>query len=274
MADHDNLLVAYMPNLLDFALARDQRWYRIPVKNADRWVGRRWPPVWLAWYFPKAFGAERYTITTFAHVEAIRVATRVELFPDAPGHPRAMEAYYQLRLGPLQRRATPIIARRLRRVTFIPTTWRKFMAAEEINDLFDDSLLEDALWAQLKLRGVSADRQFHLKIKSHNYFLDFAITCHKGPLAVETDGDRWHTDPKRILLDNRRDNALETAGWSLLRFSTRAINEQMADYCLPTIAEKIKELDGLDEGGLIGRQLTLRPDQPRQLGLFESTHLL
>jgi very-short-patch-repair endonuclease len=270
MADRDNLLVAIMPNLLDFALARDKHWYRIPVAKADRWMRGRWPPVWLAWYFPKVFGAERYSISTYARVESIRITTRLDLFPDAPSHPRAMEPYYQLRLGPLQRRTTPIVSRRLRRVTFIPTTWRKFVTADEINDLFDDSPLEDRLWSALKQCGVPADRQTPLRIKSRTYLLDFAVDCHRGPLAIETDGDTWHANRARIPLDNQRDNDLETAGWSLLRFNSHHINEQMVDYCLPAITEKINKLGGLDEGGLLGRRLPAHPDQPRQLGLFES----
>jgi len=32
------VLVAIMNNLLDFAIARDQHWYRIPVRSVARWL--------------------------------------------------------------------------------------------------------------------------------------------------------------------------------------------------------------------------------------------
>ena len=41
-----------------------------------------------------------------------------------------------------------------------------------------------------------------------DYALDFAFYCEKGKMDVETDGDSWHADPKRIPMDNRRDNDL------------------------------------------------------------------
>lgn len=42
---------------------------------------------------------------------------------------------------------------------FIPTTWEKFVNAVEINDLYDESSLEDQLWAQFKRLEISAERQ-------------------------------------------------------------------------------------------------------------------
>lgn len=90
-----------------------------------------------------------------------------------------------------------------------------------------------------------------------------------GKLDVETDGDLWHADPRRIPLDNLRDNDLETAGWKLLRFNTRQINEQLADYCLPTVVENINNLGGVDEGQLGGRRVNLDPAAPAQPPLFD-----
>ena len=86
---------------------------------------------------------------------------------------------------------------------------------------------------------------------------------------METDGDTWHSNPKRIPEDNRRDNALETAGYKSLRFNTWQICEEMAEYCIPTIVKNIEQAGGIDAGRLIPRQLN--PDDPevRQLSLFD-----
>lgn len=165
----------------------------------------------------------------------------------------------------------PIFSRRWRRIIFIPTTWQKFVNAMEINDLYDESPLEDRLWTELKRLNITAERQEFVPVKGRTYALDFAIYCASGKIDVETDGDVWHADPERIPLDNLRDNDLETAGWKLLRFNTLCIREKMAEYCLPTIVENINRLGGLDEQRLVPRKVSLDAQGgPRQLSLFES----
>lgn len=269
MAARGDTLVAIVPELLDWAIVRDQHWYRIPVIEAGKWAKKSWPPAWLAFYQPKVFGPEAFAVNYFCRVLDIREVYRWQLFPDQPRDATSLRRYYQVFLGPVQRLPHPIVSRRLRRILFIPTTFQKLMAAAEINDLFDDSPLEDRLWAELKRLRIEAQRQDLVQSHGRSYLLDFALYCAKGKLDVETDGDTWHTDPKRVPKDNLRDNDLETAGWSLLRFNTTAINEAMADYCLPTIAEKINSLGGIDEGRPVGRKISLDPDGPQQLGLFD-----
>ncbi len=266
---HDRVLVAIMNQPLDFAAARDQHWYRIPVSSVEKWLKRRWPPQWLAFYQTKIFGNEAFAINYYSRVVGVREVYRWQLFPDQPRDAKAMQRYYQLLLEPLRRLPRPIISRRWRRIVFIPTTWQRFMDAEEINDLYHESPLEDRLWAAMKRLGIPAERQEFVAVKRRNYALDFAVYCMSGKLDVETDGDVWHSDPKRIPLDNLRDNDLETSGWKLLRFNTQQVREQLAEYCLPTIVENINALGGVDEGQIMGRRINLDPDGPSQMTLFD-----
>ena len=148
--DNDKVLVAIMNNHTDFALAREERWYRIPKRSVEKWVGSRWPPDWLAFYQTQVFSEEGYAINWYSQVREIREVPRRELLPNDPPSAKSDQIYCQLKLGPICRLAQPIVSRRWRRITFISTTWRKFMAATEINDLFDDSPLEDRLWAEFK----------------------------------------------------------------------------------------------------------------------------
>ncbi len=48
MAIRGEVLVAILNNLLDFAVARDQHWYRIPTSSVHKWLKGRWPPEWVA----------------------------------------------------------------------------------------------------------------------------------------------------------------------------------------------------------------------------------
>ena len=263
------VLVAILNHPRDLAAARDQHWYRIPVSAAQKWLTRRWPPKWLAFYQTKIFGPEAFAINYYAEVLEVRQAIRSELFPDDPKNEKSSRQYYQLILGPLQKLARPIPSRRWRRVVFIQTTWQKLTRAEEINDLYDESPLEDRLWTELKRTGMRAERQEFITANGNEYALDFAFYCEIGKLDVETDGDTWHSDRGRIPEDNRRDNDLETSGWKLLRFNTSQLHDKMTDYCVPTIATNVKKLGGISEGRVIPRDVQLDGKSPTQLSLFD-----
>jgi very-short-patch-repair endonuclease len=266
------VLVAILNNPEDMKLAREAGWYRIPVTSARKWLGDRWPPRLLAFYQTKVFGPpEAHAVNYCAAVRSIRVVSRVQLFPDTPrNHPKASRLYYQLLLGELQQLPEPILSHRLRRIVFIPTTFDKFRAAAEINDLWDESPLEDRLWAILKRARVRAERQYPVGIEDHTYFLDFAVFCDGGKIDVETDGDTWHIGPESAQVDRKRDNALASRGWRVLRFNTTEIHEHPADYCLSKVEDTINHLGGLDHtAGVPVRYDPSDPLGPQQLGLFD-----
>lgn len=270
MSSRGEILIAIMNNPLDLSIARDQHWYRIPVSSAHKWIRERWPPDWLAFYQTKAFNDEAHAVNYYARVLDVRRVCRWQLFPDEPRDQRSERRYYQLILDELQRLHKPILSRRLRRIVFIPTTWAKFVQAVEINDLYDQSPLEDRLWAALKQRHILAERQALVEVETRRYFLDFAIYCASGNIDAETDGDTWHADPARIPLDNQRDNDLETVGWRVLRFNTLQIREEIEAYCVPTVIKNINRLGGVDEGGWVPRRVNLgAPGGLQQMGLFD-----
>ncbi len=271
MARRGEVLVAIMNKPIDWTVVREERWYRIPVESQAKWLKDRWPPEGLAFYQTKAFGGEAFAIRYYADVLDIRRRYRWQLLPNEPrDNNKSQREYYQLMLGDLHRLPQPIFSRRWRRIVFIPTTWRKLMAAQELNDLFDDSPLEDRLWAEFRRLRIVAERQEWVRVHDRDYALDFAVYCALGKLAVETDGDTWHSDPERIPLDNLRDNDLETAGWSLLRFNTKQIHAEMESYCAPTVIDKVNKLGGLDEGRDVPRLISPDSDEGMyQPGLFD-----
>ena len=265
------VLVAIMNNLLDFAIARDKHWYRIPVLSVERLLKDCWPPQWLAFYQTKFFGKEAHAVSYYARVLEIRQVSRWQLFPDEPHNEKSQKRYYQLILSPLERLPSPILSPRWRRMVFIPTTWIKLTRAVEINDLYDESPLEDRLWAELKKFEIAAERQHFVKTKDRWYTLDFAVFCGQGKIDVETDGDTWHADRARIPLDNQRDNNLTGLGWSVLRFNGQQVRESAVEYCIPSIMETSNRLGGITTEGIMPR--TFDPDDPggpQQSALFES----
>ena len=145
MTARGEVLVAIINNLPDMTLDRHRHWARIPSDSVSKFLKNSWPPQWLAFYQTKVFGSEAYAVNYSARVGTIREVCRWELFPDEPEDSKSQRRYYKLELSPLSRLEQPILSRRLRRITFIPTTWEKFTSASEINDLWDESPLEDRL---------------------------------------------------------------------------------------------------------------------------------
>jgi very-short-patch-repair endonuclease len=256
------VLIAIMNNKRDLRIAREEHWYRIPVKSAPK---RLKEATHLAFYQTKTFGEDKWAVRYYAEIRSKRIVRRKELLPDEPYHPRADEEYYKIALGHLQMRSEPILSKKGRRITFISTTWEKFQRAKEINDLFDESPLEDEMWEAFKKEKIEAERQVYIPTADRNYFLDFALFCQKGRIDVECNGDTWHRSKDQIPRDNARDNTLTSGGWSVLRFSTPAIREDMPD-CLSKVKHTINKLGGLITSDWEPRYF--RGDKP-QLELFE-----
>ncbi len=238
-------LVAIMNNTADFARARDEHWYRIPVRSAPPRVDfsrlER-----LAFYQTKVFGDEKWSVNYHAAVRDVDRVKRIELLPHEPNHPRAYDEYYRLKLGDLERLPQPIPSRRWRRIVFIPTTTEKLFRAEEINDLYHESPLEDELWRHLKGAGIPAERQFYVGKRERIYCLDFAIFCTHGNLNIECNGEEWHSDPQARARDEQRDRELAHWGWTILRLRARDIRKR-SRHSLQLIQETIAHLGGLKE---------------------------
>jgi very-short-patch-repair endonuclease len=265
------VLVAIMNNKSDFKIAREEGWYRIPVASAKRFLKSRWPPQWLAFYQTKTFGKEAYAVRYYARVSRIYEVSRQQLFPDESPNPKAHKRYYKLEFSELRTLPTPILSRRYRRIVFIPTTWDKLIHALEINDLYDESPLEDRLWALFRRYKIDSERQFYVQLQRRFYALDFAVFCADGQIDIEADGDTWHADPDRIPEDNQRDNNLTRAGWHILRFNGSQIREAGMDYCIPNVMATINTLGGMNTGKFVARRFNAEdPEGYQQMVLFES----
>jgi catechol 2,3-dioxygenase-like lactoylglutathione lyase family enzyme len=185
MYPEDRVLVAVVPRPDDFQAIRDQGWYRVPEKKAPRGVFFEY----LAFYFTSAFGPQQWAIHYYARRLGHELVTRRELRPDQPDHPRADETYYKLQIGPLQERRPPIVSRRWRRVTFIHTTWDRFEAAQEINDLFaEGDEFVDRLYHALREEGLAPERHYPMREAGVEYVSSLALPCWDGVLGIEVGG--------------------------------------------------------------------------------------
>lgn len=181
VADESPVLVVVVNDPADLTRARAEGWYRIPLDRAPRRVAADY----LAFYQTAAFPAEeRWAVRWFAAVRGYRIARRRELIPTEPDHPRADALYYKVELGALEPLPRPVPSRRLRRITFIPTTLSRLLQAQEINDLWIKSSAQERLWAALKRADLEAERQYPLQDDLPQYVADFALFCRDGRIAV------------------------------------------------------------------------------------------
>lgn len=235
-------LVGIVPRKELWSLIQSYRWYHIPMQKVPRNLSK---VEYIAFYFPAIFGEElKYKITYYASVIKIEVKKRIELFPDEIRHPRKELPYYQIHLSEIRELPYPIPSRRWRRIVHIPTTLKKLYTAEEINDLYDTSPLEEKMYKALKARNIKPERQFYIRVNKQNYCLDFCIFCKKANIDLECDGERYHILPEALTRDRMRNNQLTSSGWYVLRFIGTEIHRNLND-CLNIIERTIATLRGL-----------------------------
>jgi very-short-patch-repair endonuclease len=262
-------LVGNVKTRADFARARDEGWYRVPVATVPESLRDpllRGRVRSLALYLPSAFRDEGCQVRWVAPIRAVVERQRRELLPDEPEHPRADQPYLRLDLGPLNLLPHPIPSQRLRRIVLIPTTRAKLETAGEINDLFHASPLEDVLWRALKDDGIEAEREYFVDGDwQRRYALDFAIFGNAGNLDVECDGDAYHANPVKAAYDNRRNNFLTARGWKVLRFSTAQIREALPDV-LTYVRATLKQCGG---ASMIDHPVTFADVEPLPDALWQ-----
>ncbi len=260
------VLVAIMNNHRDLEIARTQRWYRIPVKSADRLIPELEQMQYLAFYQTVVFKRDAYAVNYYVQIERISTAPRIELLPDEPGHQNAEVLYYKLEISPLQQLPQPIPSKRLRRVTFITTTLAKFSAAQEINDLFHTSPIEDLMWDGLRAAEIQAERQYEIRERGASYDLDFFVECSDGTrINIECNGDTYHSTKAARDRDRRRNTYLTTNDWLVLRFGTAELRNDIRG-CVNKVRKLINQ-----HGGPVDRSLAYdlyRDDTDAQLNLF------
>ena len=175
----DRVLVGVMNKPRDFKLARDEGWYRIPQAHAPESTT---DAAILAFYFTTAFSDEKWAIHWYAEVRGHELVRRRDLFPGEASHPRADDRYYKLQIGPLIRREPAIPSLRWRRVTFIESTWDRFTAAEEINDLYVSGA--EGLYVTLKESGFFPEVDYLIREGDSEYCVDLAVPCREGVVSI------------------------------------------------------------------------------------------
>ncbi|GAA4961743.1 AAA domain-containing protein [Kineococcus glutinatus] len=83
-----------------------------------------------------------------------------------------------------------------------------------------DSLFEQRVYLRIRERGYQVTPQWEVNGRR----IDLVVTGAKGRLAVECDGEHWHSSPEQRLNDLHREQELKRAGWQFWRVRDSEFN--------------------------------------------------
>ena len=132
MYSDDPVLVGVINRRRDFELLRNELWYRIPIFGAPLCIDA----VYIAFYLSRAFDEANSSISYFAQRTGFELARRRDLLPAEANHPHADRLYFKLQFRELERKTPPITNPTRRPVSFVYTTWGRFITARTIADLY------------------------------------------------------------------------------------------------------------------------------------------
>jgi very-short-patch-repair endonuclease len=170
------------------------------------------------------------------------------LLPNEPAHKNAKEDYYVISVRAMHEFSTPILSRIPRRNPFITTTHERLFAAQDYNDLFYGSPLEEQLWSALRKEGIPAQRELMVSKtsakKKQHFYLDFALFCKDANVAIECDGDTYHDAPEHVHYDKDRDVKVQNMRLAVYRFTTDKIMNHLEETVQHT-KQAVKQYGGV-----------------------------
>ena len=233
------VLVGVVKRQKDLALVLSKKWYRIPTVYA---VKRQFD--YLAFYQPALFGQEGKCIRYYAPVLSQQTIKRKKLLPEELGYPQANNYYLRFRLGPVKKLARPIKNIAPRRISFGFTTLNRLLLAKNILGLYNIAPTEQIVEQALRRAQLKAKSQHYVLIGQKRYFLDFALFCKEGRIAVECDNKKAHSSPRQRERDKAKNTALGRAGWAVIRLSEEEIISALPRAILK-VKKTVRQLGGL-----------------------------
>jgi hypothetical protein len=185
MFAEDRVLVGVIRRKRDLTIAREERWYRIPQAQLPRGVNAEYIALFLSGaVFKEKSGGIHY----FAERTGLELVYRKDLLPNEADHPRANDVYYKAQLGPLMEKSPPVLNPTRRVISFIYTTWDRFVKAREIGDLYSSAdYFVDRIYHALRSTGLTPERSWQAEYREASRPAELRILCEKGTVVASTD---------------------------------------------------------------------------------------
>jgi hypothetical protein len=204
MFPEDRVLVGVINRKRDLELVRDANWYRIPQKSMPRGVNAEY----LAFFLSRAFKERNGGIYYYAERRGLELAYRKDLLPDEAAHKNADEVYYKVQLGELMEKDPPVLNPTKRTITFVYTTWDRFVKAREIGDLYSKAdYFVDRIYHALRNTGIRPERFWETEYRETGYAAQIRVLCERGTVVASTSMD----DNSIFLDENGQEDAILAA---------------------------------------------------------------
>lgn len=99
--------------------------------------------------------------------------------------------------------------------------WKQTKQLPDWQRLKTESYIETRLYDALKQAGYTVHTQYLIA----GYIVDLVLKRER--IAIECDGAQYHSSPDQKRNDQKKSWVLSKAGWKVLRFSGRQINQNM-----------------------------------------------
>ena len=181
MFAEDRVLVGVINRKRDLDTLLGEHWYRIPQAQMKSGINAEY----TAFFLSKAFGERNGGIHYFADRKGIELLYRKDLLPQEPNHPHANEAYYKIQLGTIRPKVPPVLNTSRRTLSFVYTTWDRFVNATQIRDLYStEDYFVDRIYHALRNAGVSSERSWSAEYR--NAPARLCILCENGTFTAST----------------------------------------------------------------------------------------
>lgn len=194
MFPEERVLVGVLKRKKDLTTLQTSRWYRIPQSQFPRGIYTEYLAFFLS---GKPFGEQSGGIHYYARVSGIELLYRRDLLPEEPTHPRANDAYYKISLVEIVPKAPPVLNPTRRPITFINTTWDRFVQAQTIADLYSQAdYFVDRIYHALRNKGIEPERFWENESITSSHFPGVRVLCENGIFDASTvkSGDQFFLD--------------------------------------------------------------------------------
>lgn len=182
MYPDDRVLVGVMKRKGDLQIAQEAHWYRIPQASMPRGVHAEYLGFFLS---GRAFKEQSGGVHYFARRRGVELNYRRDLLPDEPNHKNADEVYYKVQLDTLSVKSPPILNPTKRVISFIHTTWDRFVNATQISDLYSQSdYYVDRIYHALRSQGVRPERLWEGEQPETGVGAQLRVLCANGVVVA------------------------------------------------------------------------------------------
>lgn len=196
MYPDDRVLVGVINRKRDLQFLLGENWYRIPRDKLPRGVYTEYLAFFLSG--SAARGRDATGIYYYAERSGVELLYRRDILPQEATHARAGEIYYKVSLKNLTARVPAITNPTRRTISFIHTTWDRFINAREVLDLYSTAdYFVDRIYHALRDACLRPDRYWSTEYRETGYAPQVRILCENGVVVASTQS----ADGVDVLLD-------------------------------------------------------------------------